>query len=204
MLELLQRTTGVAAVMLVLGSGVARHDVVRPPAPQQAAGAADHAMDTAFDRRVSQYATLHRSVEDSLPKLQPTAEMEQVFTIMRAMRERIRSARHSARQGDILTPDLVEWFKQRIATCRGCGKAETLFAGCETDDPDEPPPPPPPTLRVNMELPQTCFFVPPRLLLALPPLPPELRYRIVGRTLVLWDSDANLVADFLPEPMPAK
>lgn len=203
MLELLNRTMGVAGVMVVLGSSVARHDIVSPPFAQKAQ-IEERTLNSSFDLRVSQYVVLHRAVEGSLPKLQPTAEMAEVFAIMRALRERILAVRQSARQGDILTPDVVEWFKRRIATCRGCGKPETLFAGCEMDEPDEPRPSTAPALRVNMELPPTCYFVPPRLLLVLPPLPPELRYRIVGRTLVLWDYDANLVADFLPEPIPSR
>jgi hypothetical protein len=40
--------------------------------------------------------------------------------------------------------------------------------------------------------------VPPQLLQVLPPLPPELQYRIIGRSLVLWDHHANLVVDYLP------
>jgi len=41
-------------------------------------------------------------------------------------------------------------------------------------------------------------FVPPQLLRSLPALPPELQYRIIGRSLVLWDHHANLIVDFLP------
>jgi hypothetical protein len=33
---------------------------------------------------------------------------------------------------------------------------------------------------------------------ALPPLPPELQYRVVGRDLVLIDLHANLIVDILP------
>jgi hypothetical protein len=41
-------------------------------------------------------------------------------------------------------------------------------------------------------------FMPPRLLASLPPLPPEVQYRFIGRSLVLWDVHANLIVDFLP------
>jgi len=36
---------------------------------------------------------------------------------------------------------------------------------------------------------------------ALPRLPPELQYRIAGRSLVLWDHHANLIVDFLPRAL---
>jgi hypothetical protein len=38
----------------------------------------------------------------------------------------------------------------------------------------------------------------PCVLQALPPLPPELHYRIVGSTLVLIDVHADLIVDVLP------
>jgi hypothetical protein len=34
---------------------------------------------------------------------------------------------------------------------------------------------------------------------ALPPLPPELQYRFVGRDLILWDIHSGLIVDFLPD-----
>ena len=39
---------------------------------------------------------------------------------------------------------------------------------------------------------------PPSLLLNLPPLPPDLEYRVVGHALILRDIDANLIVDFIP------
>ena len=55
-------------------------------------------------------------------------------------------------------------------------------------------------LRVNMPWPEhiSFGFVPSQLLSALPALPAELQYRIIGRSLVLWDHHANLIVDFLP------
>ena len=52
----------------------------------------------------------------------------------------------------------------------------------------------------NMTWPEGVPFnyVPPQLIAALPPLPPELQYRIIGCSLVSWDHHANLIVDFLP------
>jgi hypothetical protein len=33
-------------------------------------------------------------------------------------------------------------------------------------------------------------------------LPDELEYRLIGRTLVLWDIDADLILDVLPDAIP--
>ena len=43
--------------------------------------------------------------------------------------------------------------------------------------------------------------MPPSLLAALPKLPPELEYRIVGNALILRDVPANVVIDFVPNAM---
>jgi hypothetical protein len=44
--------------------------------------------------------------------------------------------------------------------------------------------------------------VPSALLLKLPPLPEVVRYRFVGRTLILRDTEANVILDFLPDVVP--
>jgi hypothetical protein len=56
---------------------------------------------------------------------------------------------------------------------------------------------------VNQRFPwQLGRAMPACLLEALPPLPKELQYRLVGRDLVLIDLEANLVIDSLPEALP--
>lgn len=44
--------------------------------------------------------------------------------------------------------------------------------------------------------------VPPKLLLNLPLLPEEVRYRFVGRTLILRDTEANVILDFIRDVVP--
>ncbi len=43
---------------------------------------------------------------------------------------------------------------------------------------------------------------PPALLRKLPDLPPDLEYRIVGRSLLLRDVKANLIVDILRDVVP--
>jgi len=56
-------------------------------------------------------------------------------------------------------------------------------------------------LRVNSVYPPGLPLqsTPPTLLLNLPRLPKELDYRVVGHDLVLRDTEANLIIDFLPD-----
>jgi hypothetical protein len=40
------------------------------------------------------------------------------------------------------------------------------------------------------------------VLASLPPLPPILQYRFLGRHLILMDVGARLIADYLPDVLP--
>ena len=151
-----------------------------------------------FDERVTEYVALHRLLEGPLPPLTPTTNMAAVRASMRMLASRIRVARQDAQQGDIITPAVGRLFRHRIATCLSPEDWAAIFADIDADT--EGRGKPPVDLRVNMDWPAgvPIDFVPPQLLLALPRLPPELQYRIIGRTLVLWDDHADLIVDFLP------
>ncbi len=151
-----------------------------------------------FEQRVNEYVTLHRLLEGPLPPLQPTRDIAVVRANMRLLATRIQVARQNARQGDIITPAVGRIFKHRIATCLSPEDWAAVFADIDADR--DRPPMKPADLRVNMEWPAgvAIEFVPPQLLMVLPALPPELQYRIIGRTLVLWDHHADLIVDFLP------
>ena len=54
-------------------------------------------------------------------------------------------------------------------------------------------------VRVNGDYPDSAPFssMPPTLLLKLPQLPDEVRYRFVGRHLILRDTEANVILDYI-------
>lgn len=149
-----------------------------------------------FDRRVADYVILHRLLEGPLPPLQVSRDMRVVRTAMDALATRIQAARKDARQGALLTDEVAIVFRKRIASCLSPEQMEEILQQREEGDPETVPP-----LVVNGRWPPTMpfNFVPPQLLAALPQLPPELQYRIIGRSLVLWDHHADLIVDFLPQ-----
>jgi hypothetical protein len=55
-------------------------------------------------------------------------------------------------------------------------------------------------MKVNATYPEgePLPTTPPQVLMNLPKLPPELEYRIVGKTLIIRDLDANIIVDFVP------
>ncbi len=46
---------------------------------------------------------------------------------------------------------------------------------------------------------QPVSSVPPSLLLKLPALPEQVKYAFVGRALILRDTEANVILDFIPD-----
>jgi hypothetical protein len=152
-----------------------------------------------FQRSVADYVVLHRMLETRVPPLRVTTDVGEIQRAVRALGLRIQTARASARQGDLITPEVARMFRRRIATCLTPEEWKAVFDDQTRDEEDEPVQPLPP-LVVNMEWPEGVpfGFVPPQLLQALPALPRELQYRIIGRSLVLWDHHANLIVDVLP------
>ena len=148
-----------------------------------------------FDRRVAEYVALHRWLEGPLPPLQVSEDIRVVRAAMDALASALRRARTNAHQGDIFTPAVARAFRARIAACLPPEQMAAILSEREEADPRVVP-----ALEVNMRWPDGMpfNFVPPQLIAALPTLPPELQYRIIGRSLVLWDPHADIIVDFLP------
>jgi len=162
----------------------------------------EHKATLAFEQSVTDYATMHRLLEGPLPLPPASTDMRIVQAVMDELAAHIQAARPTARQGDIFTDGVARMFRRRIATCLAPEVLDAILAENQPEyEQGEAPAVPP--LRVNTVWPpQVPFgFVPPQLLAALPPLPPELQYRIAGRSLVLWDHHANLIVDFLPRAL---
>ncbi len=151
-----------------------------------------------FQQRVDEYVFLHRVLEGPLPVLRPTTNPDEIRIARRALGERLQVVRAGARQGDIINPEVALMFKRRIPACLRPEEWQAILIELASDEQGAPTPAVP--LRVNMPWPERVpfEFVPPQLLSTLPHLPPELQYRIIGSSLVLWDDHADLIVDFLP------
>lgn len=150
-----------------------------------------------FLRAAEDYAFMHRQVERRLPAMEVNANPETILKAIDAMAAAVRVARPDARQGDLFNPAVEAAIRVRIARAlrtHGFTPDDVLAAGLAGGvDPGAV------TLRVNGRFPWavgTAMF--PSVMEALPPLPPELVYRIVGRDLILIDVHASLIVDILP------
>src|SRR4029079_12302969 len=152
----------------------------------------------AFLERVNQYATLHQKLENSLPKLSKDSTPQKVDEHQRALAKLTQDARQSAKQGDIFTPEAQAVIRKLVGRIFSGPDGAALKASVMDENPGVP------NLKVNSRYPDEIpvSTIPPQLLQALPKLPEEMEYRFVGNALILMDTHAHTVADFVPDTFP--
>jgi hypothetical protein len=140
---------------------------------------------------------LHRRLEADLPPEIVTADPERLFAPRTALAREIRKARAAARQGDIFTPAVAEYFRGLITEALRVGRVENFLERIEEENSVRVIP------TVNGDYPAGASIspMPACLLAALPPLPKELQYRFLSRDLILWDLHAGLIVDFVPRAL---
>ena len=157
-----------------------------------------------FLEEVEEYLEHRREAREELPKLKDQSEPEAVTAYAKQLADNIRERRKGAKQGDVFTPKLVRAFRRIFArelARSGHDRKVVLTEGNPTGDEERFTPP---KVVVNGQyIPAAPLStVPPTLLLALPTLPDEVEYRFVGRSLILRDTVANLIIDYIPGAVP--
>jgi hypothetical protein len=150
-----------------------------------------------FKKRIDAYLKTHNEAEAKVPNLKKTDDPKEISDREKALGQAIMTLRAGAQPGDIFAPEYQPYFikivqddfKQRSAADRKAIINE-LPAKMKVD--------------INTVYPTTIPLAtfPPALLSKLPDLPPELEYRIVGRSLILRDVKANLIVDILRDVVP--
>jgi hypothetical protein len=197
----LNRYLCVAAVAgITVGCGAIQRDSAEPPPPATptqrataAPGNPDAAVLADFNARIENYVKLQRGIAEESAPLEETANPAEIVAAQDVLAAKIRNVRKDAKQGDILTPQVASMFRRLMyPELRGEEGAETK-AIIKDDGPTAV------WLRVNATYPkdQPLSTVPANLLAALPQLPEDVEYRIVGRHLLLRDVDANIIVDFI-------
>ena len=156
-----------------------------------------------FHERVAKYAKLRARELSRLGK-PAVADAEASAAAQKALARAIQSKRVKARQGDIFTRAVVPVFRRLVATELQGPDALAARKAVIEGNPKHEEPKVALELRVNAEYPlgSPRSTVPPSLLMTLPPLPECLHYRFVGRDLILVDSVAQIIVDFLPGGAP--
>jgi hypothetical protein len=212
------RRGGVAtlAAAVVLALGACGRETVGPPPPATTASPASapptervvgplspedaRALATMNDR-LKQYVDLHVKLEDSLPKLPKDATPQQIDKNQRLLEKLVRDARATAKPGDIFTPEAQPVIKRLLATVFGGPDGKQLKASIMDENTVQPA-----TIKltVNARYPDVVPLtsVPPQVLQTLPKLTEDLEYRFVGDWLILLDTHAHVVADYIDDALP--
>lgn len=146
-----------------------------------------------FTDRVAKYLELRKSLEGKLSPLPDRAEPEAITRHQRELLTALQRARSDAKPGDLFTEDVRHLIRRLIAGAlsrQGSAPRQAM----REENPGTLP------VRVNGAFPTSIPLptVPPQVLLALPRLPDEeLQYRFMGTRLLLLDSRANMVVDYM-------
>ena len=151
-----------------------------------------------FENRAKAYSKMREDLEAKLPKLPAKATADQIEAHKKTFQKMVLEARAGAKQGEIFTPAAAALVRRTIKTEFG-GKdgAELRKTVLEAETQGV-------AVRVNVSYPDSKEQVemPPALLLALPQLPKQLRYRFVGTNLLLLDRENGLIVDYLTNALP--
>jgi hypothetical protein len=151
----------------------------------------------AFKQRLDDYVKVHKRADAQVPSLSETSDPAKISQREVALGEAIRALRAGAKPGDVfceeVRPVLIKAVREDFAE-RSVTDRKAIVHELPANLP----------LTVNMTYPSKLPLatVPAKLLRALPDLPPELEYRIVGRHLILRDVKANIVVDFVRDVVP--
>ena len=159
---------------------------------------ADAAALATMNDRLKAYVEAHKKIEEGLPKMSKEASPEEIDKNQRAFEQRVREARKDAKQGDIFGPEAQPVIKRLLAAVFAGPEGKELLASILDENPAGM------KLSVNMRYPDTVPIstVPPEVLQTLPRLSEDMEYRFIGRHLILLDSHAHVVADFIPDAIP--
>ena len=189
------RNTMLGALVAVVTCGCA--GVV--PTPREAASLRDPALAD-FYTRIDRYLDLRDQAFAQLPEIrrQQTA-VNQILNqeAREGLARRLQQARATARQGDIFTSAVALTLRSRLdPEVRGVEATDTR-ATIRDDAPAAF------TLRVNDRYPEGASLptMPANVLAVLPVLRPGLEYRILNSHLILRDTQANIIVDYLPDIM---
>ena len=152
-----------------------------------------------FAERVAAYAELHQRIDAIFPPWKATDDVASIFGRRAYLAVAITAERPDAKQGDIFQPLAANAVRGIVADALSEVDVEWLLQGlyeeCEMPAGYRP--------EVNTGYPQWATHEMPFVLLsALPALPAGIQYRLIDHDLLLWDVDANLIVDVLPDALP--
>jgi hypothetical protein len=169
-------------------------------ASSQTATNADAATLRDFQERINRYGEMHKAAAKGTAKPKESADPAKIITAQDTLAARIRDARPTAKQGDMFTPETQRIFRRLLAPPLKGEDGRDAKALIK----DDAPAPGSIPFKVNAKYPEGAPVptVPASVLLGLPTLPRPLEYRIIGRHLLLLDTEAGIIVDYIPNAIP--
>ena len=189
--------TNLAAVCrFVLAAALCPPATLAPAQKPPTVGTPDATVVNEFQTKVKQYLDFRDHTVGPRPK--PTQNPAEIVSRQREMANKIRVARAGAKQGEIFVPEIADYFRHQIAASFAGPHGKQIRASLKHAEPVKM------ELQINQSYPPNVPLqsTPPTLLLNLPQLPDGLEYRLLDRELVLRDSEANIVVDYVPNALP--
>jgi hypothetical protein len=147
--------------------------------------------------RMREYVSFRNNVEKTVPELTETSDPAKLSNRQAELAKALIKARPEAKEGDFFIKEYQPYLRQIVKedfSKRPLADRKALIVELPKGV----------KIAVNMVYPTTLPLAtfPGKLLKALPELPPELEYRIVGRSLVLRDAEANVIVDLMRDVFP--
>jgi len=168
------------------------------PVPTPRLSGPDAAAVGEFMKRVDAYVSIHTAAEKTLPTLSKEATPQQIDQKQRNLAAKIQAARTAAKRGDIFTVEMTALVKNLMNRVFAGRDGAQLRASIQDENVKYLP------LKVNQRYPDEypLTTMPPDVLKALPQLPEEMEFRFVGSQLILLDTHAHVIPDFVPDALP--
>lgn len=152
----------------------------------------------AFNARLTAFVQLRTEAEQSLPKLDETSDPVKLTAQQKALAAAVIAKRQGVAAGDVFV-EACQPLLTRVVRENYARRSRADRVALMKDLPRGT------KVTVNAEYPAglPLVTIPPSLLRALPALPDDMEYRLVGRDLILLDAKSGVVVDILPNVVPA-
>lgn len=192
------RKTEILALFVIVVSVSISFGQVSIPQPQLSA--AEKQAVNAFQKRLKDYVKLRDRAGKRIAVKKPRKEStpEEIQNYRTALQNAVREDRSNAKAGDVFKPDIITHIRSVLLTelnSKDRQEVKEIIFEAETDGVP---------MRVNYPYPdgKELAQIPPTLLLRMPQLPEQLRYRFVGRHLLLMDKENDIIIDYTLNVLP--
>ena len=152
-----------------------------------------------FHEEIEEYLELQKKLSSKLEAPPKDATPAQLDAYQRELGKLIQQARRDEKQGDVFEREVRAVIRKLLLGVFSGPDGRKMKMAVMEENPGQAV-----KIAVNGRYPDTIPLsnMPPQVLAALPPLPRELEYRFIGRTLILFDTVAHIIVDYITEAVP--